>query len=1169
MLHLSFGISFHDLYETNGLKKVDNIFLDWLYKRDQASQKLHNLIVHKRTISHQVTQVLIDEQVKAELNSQEIIEIAKNLEIFLAELFGIKTELAEAKLKLNVLRQILQCRKTFIQKRVLKQEEISTAQLQETLATLREKGLDDPDDEQKFASLTLEWLDQDEEEALKAAAVYANYRIYNSDNKVAHNLDKSILFSIPQKLDHNNLIPNLIRDKGDDTCLSLPLSEIRGRDNFRYDDYERTSKQAQKHAVYCIYCHNRQKDSCSHGFINKETNQPLLNPLGVDLHGCPLREKISEMNWLRANDYIISALIVAALDNPMLAATGHRICNDCMKSCIYQKQEPVNIPLVETQVLDQVLELPWGFEIYSLLTRWNPLNIKQPFPLDDQDQRVLVVGLGPAGFTLAHYLLNSGITVVGIDGTKIEALPHALENMNFTPIRNIKEFFINLEERTPQGFGGVMEYGITVRWQKNYLTIIRLLLERRTNFRMFGGIRFGSQVTFSNVQELGFDHVALALGAGRPNIPDLQNNFAKGVRTASDFLMALQLTGAGHHSSLTNLQLRLPVVIIGSGLTAIDTATESLAYYCVQVEKFARYFELLGPGIFDTLNEEEIEIIQEFIKHGQEIRSIKNSTKAELRPDYLSKRIAALLRSWGGATILYRKKLQHSPAYRINHEEMSKGFEQGIRFIESSIPVAIETNKDDHCLGIHYLISATEDSISQETRYIEAKSIFIAAGTNPNTVIAQEDKLTNELLSEKENTANNQYFTFAQGKSFLIHSIANLNSNSLVVDKLLKEHGVNGDYKGIKSFFPIGISCFGDLHRKYAGNVVKAMASAKDGYKEIIEDLKLSSQNKKSSTKEEFFKKLETNFIAKIQKINILAPNIVELIVQAPLAAKKFQPGQFFRLQNYATSKVPLIEGIALTGASCEKDNISLILLEIGTSTKLCRYLEVGEKVVLMGPTGSPTEIPQNENVLLIGGGLGNAVLFSIGKAMKDKGCKVLYFAGYRSLKDRYKADEIEKAADQVVWCCEEGLLAINRNNDITFQGNILESLNRYGTIEKAKLAQIDRIVVIGSAGLMEAVTKWFYYDNGKKLLPENCKLIASINSPMQCMMKEICGQCLQRQVDKNGNETYVYSCFNQDQNAFEVDFCFLKQRLSQNSLQEKIGVKLIKSGLLKQYINT
>ena len=61
------------------------------------------------------------------------------------------------------------------------------------------------------------------------------------------------------------------------------------------------------------------------------------------------------------------------VDNPMCPATGHRICNDCMKACIYQKQDPVNIPQIETRVLTDVLDLPWGVEIYDLFTRWNPL----------------------------------------------------------------------------------------------------------------------------------------------------------------------------------------------------------------------------------------------------------------------------------------------------------------------------------------------------------------------------------------------------------------------------------------------------------------------------------------------------------------------------------------------------------------------------------------------------------------------------------------------------------------------------------------------------------------------------------------------------------------------------------------------------------------------------
>ncbi len=300
------------------------------------------------------------------------------------------------------------------------------------------------------------------------------------------------------------------------------------------------------------------------------------------------------MHTLRAQGHALGAFATIAIDNPMMAATGHRICNDCMKACIYQKQDPVDIPQAETSILRDVLALPWGFEIYSLLTRWNPLDIRRPLPRPDSGRTVLIVGLGPAGFTLAHHLMNDGHTVVAVDGLKIEPLGFDPAE----PVPDADALFENLDDRVLAGFGGVAEYGITVRWNKNYLKLVRILLERRKNkFAMFGGVRFGGGATLSVDQawDMGFDHIALCMGAGRPTVLDIPNGLARGVRQASDFLMALQLTGAAKRSSIANLQIRLPVVVIGGGLTAIDTATESLAYYARQAEKFAlRYGTLIA-----------------------------------------------------------------------------------------------------------------------------------------------------------------------------------------------------------------------------------------------------------------------------------------------------------------------------------------------------------------------------------------------------------------------------------------------------------------------------------------------------------------------------------------------------------------------------------------------
>src|SRR5204862_871907 len=220
-------------------------------------------------------------------------------------------------------------------------------------------------------------------------------------------------------------------------------------------------------------------------------------------------------------------------------------------SCIYQKQDPVDIPQAETRTLKDVLELPWGFEIYSLLTRWNPFDLRRPYPVASTGKRILIVGLGPAGFTLAHHLMNDGHTVAGIDGLKIEPLEAAVSGVDalgnhvpFQPIRNIDDLKEPLDSRAMAGFGGVAEYGITVRWDKNFLKMVRLLLERRDRFALYGGVRFGGTLDDAGAFALGFDHIALATGAGKPTVLDLPNGLANGVRTASDFLMALQLTGA-------------------------------------------------------------------------------------------------------------------------------------------------------------------------------------------------------------------------------------------------------------------------------------------------------------------------------------------------------------------------------------------------------------------------------------------------------------------------------------------------------------------------------------------------------------------------------------------------------------------------------------------------
>src|SRR6185436_2123321 len=199
---------------------------------------------------------------------------------------------------------------------------------------------------------------------------------------------------------------------------------------------------------------------------------------------------------------------------------------------------------------------------------------------------------------------------------------------------------------------------------------------------------------------------------------------------------------------------------------------------------------------------------------------------------------------------------------------------------------------------------------------------------------------------------------------------------------------------------------------------------------------------------------LDSEWIPRVSEVRRLTPTIVEAIVHAPSAARKFEPGQFYRLQNYESAAETirgtrlLMEGIALTGAWVDKEKglLSLIALEIGVSSRLVSRLRPGEPVVVMGPTGTPSEIGEAENVMLLGGGLGNAVLFSIAKAMRARGNRVIYFAGYKKGEDLFKQDEVELGTHQVIWSTDMGTdIVPRRPQDRHFRGNIVQSVLAYG----------------------------------------------------------------------------------------------------------------------------
>ena len=566
-----------------------------------------------------------------------------------------------------------------------------------------------------------------------------------TDRSFAPHTQSWVAFKSPAKTDFNDLVEHDLIDNAGYSAWEGPKDHRRRRDGFGLTDPRFPERRVLYEVDHCIYCHERDTDSCSKGMRNKKTNEFKTNPLGVTVIGCPLGEKISEMHLVKRQGDDIGALALVMIDNPMCPGTGHRICNDCMKGCIYQKTEPVNIPQIETNVLVNVLDMPWGFEIYGLLARFNPLNVKRPHALPFNGKKVLVTGLGPAGYTLAHYLINEGFGVVGIDALKLEPLDESLTGTSTRPprpIRDYAEIKEKLDERVLLGFGGVAEYGITVRWDKNFLKVIYLTLLRRETFRAYGGVRLGGTLTVEEAWDLGFDHVAIATGAGKPTIIGIKNNLCRGIRKASDFLMALQLTGAAKTSSLANLQVRLPAGVIGGGLTAIDTTTEVMAYYPIQVEKVLTRYEQLCAihgerALRSGFDEEELEILDEFVNHGRAVVAERSrAASAGECPDF-----APLIESWGGVTLFYRKGVKDSPAYRQNHEEIREALEESIAIAEGMQPVEAIEDKYGALDKVRFERASETDGSWKPSGVsvdVPLKSLFVAAGTSPNTIYEQE-----------------------------------------------------------------------------------------------------------------------------------------------------------------------------------------------------------------------------------------------------------------------------------------------------------------------------------------------------------------------------------------------------------------------------------------------
>ncbi|GJL82894.1 MAG: pyridine nucleotide-disulfide oxidoreductase [marine bacterium B5-7] len=1091
--------------------------------------------------------------------SKVILETAPLLDSFVAHLFGVHHEVKDLAEEIQRETRIDWFKKNVIQKRVRRYRQpidFKFEDLDHWLdETLSKHLIDTTDREYAVASLAQSLhTSNSEDESFEKLLQWCVLADKHDDACTSW-----VSFKSPKRIDHAHLV-SLEQIKGDTIERRQGKSNaFRQRSDFSLTDHRMSQREVLNEINYCVFCHDHDGDFCSIGFPEKK-KQPGLglkkNPLGVTLTGCPLEEKISEMHVLKRDGHTIAALAVAMIDNPMIPATGHRICNDCMKACVYQKKDPVDIPQTETRILTDVLNLSYGVEIYDLLCRWNPLRKQQQMMKPYRGRNVLVVGMGPAGFTIAHHLTMEGCAVVGIDGLKIEPLPEELINQ---PIRDFSSICENLDDRILGGFGGVAEYGITVRWDKNFLKLIYLTLARRSLFRVHGGVRFGGTVTLADAERLGFDHVCIATGAGLPRVIGMGNSLARGMRQASDFLMALQLTGAAKDDSLANLQIRMPAVVIGGGLTAVDTATEVQVYYLKQIRKIHHRYQTLidhfgEEHVTGGLDEESREILKEYLNHAEQLHDEESAAKRESRqPDYVG-----LMRRWGGVTIVYRKGINESPAYQRNHEELIKALEEGIYYAEGLNPVRLELDEFKHVKSLICCRMHQEDGRwlrTSEQVFVPARAVLVAAGTLPNTIYENEHPGTFMM----------------DGSHFLPH----VDHDHELQPVQVAEHSKAARFGPFTSYQREGfrVSFLGDTHPVFNGSVVKAIASAARSYPEIIgsfhEAIKPVDELSKINP-DDFLSKMDDQLATTVLSVNDSHPVVLEMWVRSPLAAHNFHAGQFFRMQTFE-SKSKIVENTRLqiplqtvSGAGVRGDVIRLMLLKWGANARLASMLNEGDPLVLMGPTGAPMDVGEGKTFLIVSGTWGAAVMLGLGPVLRAAGNRVIYVASYTDQSQLYSKQELEAATDAIIWAVGTGeRIKPARPQDCSVvTGNMIQLLKDYASgdvspdnrLLKAPLDEVDEVLVMGSTGLLKGMQAAFR-EGLAQLFRADVKINGTVGSPMQCMMKGVCGQCLQWQIDPDSGERTraVFSCAMQDQPLMWIDLDNLAARQGQTRLQEQL----------------
>ena len=248
----------------------------------------------------------------------------------------------------------------------------------------------------------------------------------------------------------------------------------------------------------------------------------------------------------------------------------------------------------------------------------------------------------------------------------------------------------------------------------------------------------------------------------------------------------------------------------------------------------------------------------------------------------------------------------------------------------------------------------------------------------------------------------------------------------------------------------------------------------------------------------------------KIVKKRELNPTVTEMVIEAPLIAKKAKAGQFIIIRAKEDSeRIPL----TIAHYDAAAGTVAIIFQIVGAGTMQLNSLKEGEYVYdFVGPLGKATEIEGLKNVCVVGGGVGCAIALPVAQALKAQGTKVTGIIGFRNkdlviLEDEFRA------------CCDE-LIIMSDDGSYGQKGVVTMPLE-----EKIKAgANFDEVITIGPLIMMKFVVK--------TTKPYNVKTVVSMN-PIMVDGIGMCGGCRLTV----GGKTKFACVDGPDFDGFEVDF--------------------------------